>query len=122
MYGYSIFNGESHYNIAFPENINYWTPENPDARYQRPGIKGSSGIAGTRYTSRSYIRLRDLSASYRIDSKRIKFVKDLKVILSGRNLLTITKWPGWDPGTGQGLTRGGRPVMESYSIGLDVTF
>jgi len=122
MYGYSIFNGETHFNIAFPKDIDYWTPENPNAKYQRPGIKGSSGIRGTRYTSRSYIRLRDLSVSYRFNSIPVNFVKDLKVILSGRNLLTITKWPGWDPDTGQGLTRGGRPVMESYSIGFDVTF
>jgi len=122
MYGFSIFNTETHFNQAFFQGADYWTPENPDAKYQRPGIKGSDGIAGTRYTSRSYIRLRDLSLSYRFETNRINFIKDLRLILSGRNLLTITDWPGWDPATGQGLTRGGRPVMESYSLGIDVTF
>ena len=122
MYGFSIFNTETHFNQAFFRGADYWTPENPNAKYQRPGIKGSDGIAGTQYTSRSYIRLRDLSISYRFETNRINFVKDVKLILSGRNLLTITKWPGWDPDTGAGLTRGGRPVMESYSLGIDVTF
>jgi len=122
MYGFSIFNTETHFNQAFFEGADYWTPENPDAKYQRPGIKGSSGIAGRRYTPRSYIRLRDLSISYRFTPSYINFVKDIKLILSGRNLLTITNWPGWDPDTGAGLRRNGRPVMESYSLGIDVTF
>jgi hypothetical protein len=122
MYGFSIFNTETHFNQAFFKGADYWTPENPDAKYQRPGIKGSGGIAGTQYTSRSYIRLRDVSLSYRFETNRVNFVKNIKLILSGRNLLTITKWPGWDPDTGAGLTRSGRPVMESYSLGIDVTF
>lgn len=122
MYGFSIFNTETHFNQAFFRGADYWTPENPDAKYQRPGIKGSDGIAGTRYTSRSYIRLRDISISYNFKQNSISFINDVKLILSGRNLLTLTKWPGWDPDTGAGLTRGGRPVMESYSLGIDVTF
>ncbi|QGY45212.1 SusC/RagA family TonB-linked outer membrane protein [Maribellus comscasis] len=122
MYGFLIFNQENHFNITFPTDIDYWTPENPNAKYQRPGINGSSGIAGTRYTSRSFIRLKDLSISYTLAPRRIEFVKSMRFILSGRNLLTLTKWPGWDPETGEGLTRNGRPVMESYSLGIDVTF
>jgi hypothetical protein len=46
----------------------------------------------------------------------------MRIILSGRNLLTLTKWPGWDPETGEGITRDGRPVLASYSLGIDVTF
>jgi len=122
IYGLQIFNQENHFNITFPKNIDYWTPENPDAKYQRPGIKGASGIAGNQYTSRSFIRLRDLSLSYRFKAEQINFINDLRIILSGRNLLTLTKWSGWDPETGEGITRSGRPVMESYSIGIDLTF
>ena len=122
LYGFQILNQENHFNDSFPREIDFWTPENPDAKYQRPGIKVSSGLAGTRYTSRSFIRLRDLSLSYRFNTNHINFIKDLRVILSGRNLLTLTKWPGWDPETGEGITREGRPVMESYSLGIDVTF
>ena len=52
----------------------------------------------------------------------MKFIENLRITLSGRNLFTITDWEGWDPETGQGITRGGRPVMKSYSLGLDITF
>ncbi len=122
MYGFSIFNTETHFNSTFPQGIEYWTPENPGAKYQRPGIKGSGGIRGTRYSSRSFVRLRDISLAYNFDADRLKFIENLRITLSGRNLFTITDWEGWDPETGQGITRGGRPVMESYSVGLDVTF
>lgn len=122
IYGLQIFNQENHFNNTFPRGIDYWTPENPDARYQRPGIKGSAGIAGNRYASRSFIRLRDISLSYSLGNDILKFVENVRLTLSGRNIFTITDWNGWDPETGQGITRNGRPVMESYSLGLDVTF
>ena len=122
LYDLSIFNDETHFNITFPRNLDYWTPENPNAKYQRPGITGSSGIAGKRYTSRSFIRLKDLSVSYSLTPNRIEFIKSMRLILSGQNLITLTKWTGWDPETGEGITRGGRPVMQSYSLGIDVTF
>jgi TonB-dependent starch-binding outer membrane protein SusC len=122
FHDFEILNSESHYNWTFPKGIDYWTPENPNAKYERPGIKVSQGLIGTRYTSRSFIRLRDLSLSYRVNSNNIDFIQNMKIILSGRNLLTLTKWPGWDPETGEGITRRGRPVMESYSLGIDVTF
>lgn len=122
MYGFNIFNNETHFNSSFPEDIKYWTPENPDAKYQRPGIKGSGGIRGTRYSSRSFVRLRDISLAYTFDADKLKFIENLKLTISGRNLFTITDWEGWDPETAQGITRGGRPVMKSYSVGLNVSF
>ncbi len=122
MYDFDIFNNETHFNASFPNNIEYWTPENPDAKYQRPGIKGSGGIAGTRYSPRSFVRLRDISLAYNFDVDKLKFIENLRITLSGRNLITITNWEGWDPETGEGITKSGRPVMESYSLGLNVTF
>lgn len=122
IYGLQIFNQENHFNITYPQGIDYWSPENPNARYQRPGIKGSDGIAGTRYTPRSFVRLRNISLSYNMGADVIKFVENIRITLSGRNLLTLTKWNGWDPETGTGINTGGRPIMESYSVGIDVTF
>ena len=128
LYDLAILNNESHFNLAFPQGLDYWSPENPNARYQRPGIKGSEGIAGNRYSSRSFVRLRDVSLSYNLPKDVIKFVQNLRITLSGRNLLTFTKWEGWDPesedddGNPEGIVLDGRPIMESYSIGLDVTF
>jgi TonB-linked SusC/RagA family outer membrane protein len=87
----------------------------------------------------SYIRLRDLSLSYDFSGiMRVSWVKRLSVILSGRNLLTFTKYHGMDPEntaavnsqggaiTGVGAISGvdffGIPNLRSYQAGLNVGF
>jgi TonB-dependent starch-binding outer membrane protein SusC len=121
LYGWSIFNTESHFLWAFPSPVlDYWTPENTDAKYQRPGIRGSSGIRGDRFTSRSFIRLQNVRLSYNFKELRKYGIDNLRLHVSGENLITLTKWPGWDPETGTAITMGGRPVMRSYSFGMDM--
>jgi hypothetical protein len=46
----------------------------------------------------------------------------MKVFVSGKNLATLTGYNGWDPETGTGLERSGRPVMKSFSLGLNLEF
>lgn len=130
LLGFDIMNQENHFNHNFPSGLDYWTPENPDAKYQRPNINVSDGIAGTQYSQRNFIRLQDISLSYNFPRTVINKLKmqNLKLYLSGKNLLTITKWPGWDPeitdsnGNAVKITRNGVPVMKSYTIGLNVEF
>ena len=104
--------------------MDYWTPENPNAKYQRPNINISDGLAGSGYSQRNFIRLQDVSLAYNFPKGLIRtlHIQNLKCYLSGKNLLTFTKWPGWDPETGEKITRSGIPVMKSYSIGLNVEF
>jgi hypothetical protein len=104
--------------------LDYWTPENTDAIYERPNINISSGIAGTRYIPRSFVRLQDVSLAYNFPRELLTKLKiqNLKVFVSGKNLYTLTKWPGWDPETGQNINRTGRPVLKGYSVGLNLGF
>src|SRR5690606_7842208 len=60
---WGIVNQENHFNNDFPLGLDFWTPENPNARYERPNIDVSAGLAGTRYTPRSFVRLQDISLS-----------------------------------------------------------
>ena len=123
LYGLGIFNTETHLNRAFPEGLDYWTPENPDARYQRPGIAGSDGIAGNRWASRSFVRVQNARLSYDVDAAVLDRigVKNLRVFVSSKNLFTFTKWNGWDPETGVRIDDSTRPVMKSYAFGIDIT-
>jgi len=72
--------------------------------------------------SRSFVRLQDVSLSYTLhqlndkDSRLPLF----KIYISGKNLLTLTKWDGWDPETNQGINSGYYPVMKSFNIGFDI--
>jgi TonB-linked SusC/RagA family outer membrane protein len=107
---------------AMFSGIDYWTPSNPDAEYRVPGTKGA--IDPSTYRDRSFIRLQDVSLSYNFNPFLLNKIglKGAKVYVSGKNLLTLTKWKGWDPETGQGYNTAGVPVMRGYSLGLDLSF
>ncbi len=99
----------------------YWTPENPNAKYRR--LDAPSGYRPRPYSQRNFIRLQDISLSYTFN-KSITSNYDigrLKVYVSAQNLLTITKWKGWDPETGRGLGPG-VPLMKNFTFGLNVEF
>ena len=81
-------------------------------------------IAGTLYQQRNFVRLQDLSLTYDLDKRFAKKIgaKNLALSISGKNLLTFTNWIGWDPELGVGAGHSSRPVMRSYSFGIDLTF
>jgi len=73
----------------------------------------------------SFMRLKNLSIGYSIPSSILKktyFIKNLKVFVSGRNLLTITKYSGPDPEIDSNLTTGANPNTKQYTVGFELTF
>ncbi|WP_316832079.1 TonB-dependent receptor [Pedobacter aquatilis] len=107
---------------SYLSGIDFWAPDNPNGKYPRSIV--SATLNPSLYQSRSFIRLQDVSLTYKFSGKFIERLKlqNLNVFVSGRNLATWTKWEGWDPETNQGLVNDGRPVFRSYAVGLNVTF
>lgn len=68
----------------------------------------------------SYIRLKNVSASYNIplDEKTKKFIQNIRISVQGQNLLTITSYKGLDPET-QGLNL---PPLRTITFGSQFTF
>lgn len=99
----------------------YWTPNNPRAKFQGLGAVGS--VNPTQYQQRSFIRLQDVTLSYNLNSivSKIGF-KNAEINFSCKNLLTITDWIGTDPELGLGLNAGHMPLQKSYSLGINLTF
>lgn len=112
---------------AYQNNMykfDYWTPENPGAKYRQLGyFSPAVGIPFHPYTQRSFVRLQDLTLSYRVPASALRKVSinNFKVFLSGKNLCTWTKWDGMDPEAGIGI-QGGYPLLRSYSIGVNFDF
>ena len=105
-------------------SFDYWTPENPDAKYRQLGyFSPALGIPFHPYTQRSFVRLQDVTLSYRVPATLLKKVNvnNCKVFASGKNLCTWTKWDGMDPELGIGI-QGGYPLLRSYSIGVNFDF
>ena len=86
----------------------------------------------------SYLRLKSLTLGYTLDSgilSKLK-LKSARVYLTGNNLLTFTKYSGFDPevdhftgvngGSNAGLLRGydygSYPQSRSYRLGINLTF
>jgi len=118
--------------LSNPDNIyqnnsfkwDYWTPENPNARYRQPGyFTAALGNEYSPYIQRSFVRLQNLTLSYRIPSALLKKVgiNNFKMYVTGTNLFTITDWDGWDPETSTGLG-GEYPLLKTYSLGINFDF
>jgi TonB-linked SusC/RagA family outer membrane protein len=119
------------------KGIDYWSPNNPDGKYPRV-ISGSqpkiSMAATNNWQDRSFVRLQDVTLSYNLMSSLLKKVplQSLNVFISGKNLHTWTDWEGWDPETeanddqnvlqAQGLLIGGRPVLKTFTLGVNLVF
>lgn len=106
----------------FLNNTDFWSPANPNG-VNPSYITAPSTIANKLY-DRSFIRLQDISLGYNLPKDVLNGlgISSLKLYLSGKNLKTWTNWRGWDPETGNGLADNGRPVLQGYSLGLNVTF
>lgn len=136
----AVQGGSDHYlgqpasGIPTPDNLStwsfykfdYWTPENPDAKYRQLGTYTEALGAGfSPYVSRSFIRLQELSLSYNLPQDWLKkiFISRAKVYISATNLFTITSWDGWDPEIGMGLTYNTNyPTQKNYTIGVNFEF
>ncbi|MDR0844955.1 MAG: SusC/RagA family TonB-linked outer membrane protein, partial [Tannerella sp.] len=118
--------------LVNPDNIyqsnsfkfDYWTPENPNARYRQIGFfTAALGDSFSPYIQRSFVRLQNLTLSYKVPSDFLKKIQvnNLKVYVTGTNLLTFTDWDGWDPETGAKLNSA-YPLQKTYSVGINFDF
>lgn len=97
----------------------YWSPRNPEGTYSRAINAGA--ISPTAYQNRSFIRLQDVTLGYNFPRQLVRIIglQNINIYFNGNNLLTITKWKGWDPETGGGYYS--VPVMRSFTFGLNLT-
>ena len=109
---------------------NHWTPENPSNEYPAYGSIDQQ-IASSYYVEDgSYLRLRTVSLGYKIPkniSDKLGF-KSLSCNLIGNNLLTWTKYSGWDPEINfnnpllSGFDRIAYPRAKNFTLSLKGTF
>jgi TonB-dependent starch-binding outer membrane protein SusC len=113
-----------------------------ERRWQKPGditdvprainggaeLRGSGNTSGSRSVENaSYLRLKQLSASYTLPAKLLKstkFIRSARVYAQGVNMITWTAWRGYDPefvGLGSG-NNGVIPQARNYTFGLQIGF
>lgn len=111
-----------------PTDIGYWTPENKSNTF-RSLVKNSNPHGYGFPEKASYTRLKDVTLSYQFPKNicDAMHIGGLTMYVSGRNLLTITDWTGWDPESreqqrGHSDWTDSYPMTKSYVFGLNLTF
>lgn len=101
-------------------------------RWKKPGDNAILPVitAPRYFTSRdmqdaSYLRLRNVNLGYNLSQSIIqkwKFVKEVQINLQAQNLLTWTKWRGFDPENGNEYARFSYPAPKTFVAGLNIKF
>ncbi len=120
--GWAFFNGMG----AFKDHLDYWTPENTNAR--NPRITSAPTTNNTQRSSfwmgdAKYLRLKNASLAYSLPADFTEKIKlqHVRVYLSSQNLLTWTSLRNFDPEVSH--NRGWNyPQQKVTTIGLNVTF
>lgn len=125
IYGFMTvahFNNNS--NSAYEYYNNRWTPDNQNARYPRAYSSPTTNNGQTSdfwVISSSYLRLRTASLGYTIPAKVSSKVrmKNVRVYVTGQNLLTFGKIKFTDPETNG---EQGYPIQKTLLAGFNITF
>src|SRR5690606_138043 len=107
------------YDRANTLDIPYWTPENRSNTHPRLNVNYRLFEGGINmYESRSFLRLQDVAIGYRLPKEVLDKVSmnNLRFFLSARNLLTLTKWTGWDPESQNS------PMPRIFTLGFNASF
>ncbi|WP_422082932.1 TonB-dependent receptor [Ulvibacterium sp.] len=112
-------------NWAYAELIDYWTPENVDARFPRPLAQGFNYRTSDFWLQdASYIRLKNLQLGYSFPTAVLEKIglTRLRLYFSGENLWERTDFLLFDPEVDDFSGRRSYPLNRSYSLGLNFTF
>jgi TonB-linked SusC/RagA family outer membrane protein len=105
---------------------NWWTPTNPtnDWYMNAKMANEMSGFGSTLYESTDFIRLKDISLSYDLPKTAISRIglSNVRVYVSGRNLLTFTEWSGLDPELVDQAAQRNIPMQKELIFGLSFGF
>ncbi len=107
-------------------DVNYWTIDNPSNEAPRPNENQERPRDGSTltYFDGSYIKLRNVTASYTLPSTVIDNLpfNNLRLYVSGENLWFGTSYETFDPEAGNEISSGDVPSNRSIIFGLKASF
>ena len=71
-----------------------------------------------------YLRLKNLTLGYKLPTPLAKkaYLSSLRIYMSAQNLLTLTKYSGFDPEVQGGVDNSSYPLTRTISFGVDIKF
>lgn len=112
--------------------LNRWTADNPSNAYPS-GVNSSNyggqySVNSLTVSDASFFRLKTISLTYDVPLKANKYINTLQLYASADNVLTFTKYEGYDPDAsakGNSVSKvnyNSYPLARTFRFGLNVTF
>ena len=102
--------------------LNQW--QNPGDVSAVPGVNytGIRTRLDTRYLEdASYLRLRNVTLAYTLDGQKLnKAISSVRFYLQAQNMLTWTKYRGFDPESNQVSNFFDYPTPRQFTFGVDI--
>ena len=105
--------------------LDRWTPSNPSNETPSLTKNLTETLVRSDWTieDASFVRLRDVTLTYRLFFEKVTFIKNIRVFASASNLLTFTKYSGINPdvwATDENYNI--MPFTRVYTLGLSASF
>lgn len=123
------------YQNQLKEAANYWTVDNPNTDIPRPVPSNSNPnlLISDRFIEKGdYARIQNLTLGYTLPAEISSTLKlsRLRIYATAQNLLTITKYKGYDPEIGSfnqdvlltGVDNGRYPSPRTFTFGVNLDF
>ena len=121
--------GDSKDNNKLKDVLDFWAPYNKTNDQVRANFNDpndNNRISSFFVEDASFFRIKNIQIGYSIPSKILNAlkIKNLRIYISASNLLTITKYSGYDPEIGSrdnlnfGVDQGSYPVPRTFMAGI----
>ncbi|MRR19291.1 TonB-dependent receptor [bacterium] len=102
-------------------DVDYWTPENQDAKFPRPGIASQNDMPALAFEEASYLKFREVTLAYNFPSALISKarISNLRIYGSLQNYFTWSNLDNYDPERGGSISN---PMAKHMVFGLNIDF
>jgi TonB-linked SusC/RagA family outer membrane protein len=114
--------------------LDRWKPSHTETNVPRAQASSYVNLDSRYIEDASYLRLKDITLGYILPLKITQLPSaKIRAFVSGQNLLTLTKYTGYDPEASrngndetseltQGVDLGAYPTAKSFLVGINITF
>ena len=102
--------------------LDSWTADTPSATIPHLNSVRTSELDSRWVEDASFLKLRNLTIGYTVPIRVASSAMKLRLFASARNLLTFTRYKGYDPEVASGIDLGVYPSSRSFLIGAGITF
>lgn len=102
-------------------DVDFWTPENQNAKFPRPGITSQNNMPALAFEKASFLKIREVMLSYSVPKRFISKigVSNLRFYGSLQNYFTFSNLDNYDPERGGEISN---PLAKQAVIGINLEF